>query len=139
MLPQNVDMWAASILSEGRARFRAEAKAVGRLAHPNIVQVYHWSEEQDDRQFLVMEFLEGETLRELMDRSHFSPPESLLCIAIPLTKALLHAHANQVVHRDIKPSNILIDPENFVAKLADFGIARLSGKDAAMILSLIHI
>ncbi|MDE0881989.1 MAG: serine/threonine-protein kinase [Myxococcota bacterium] len=110
--------------AEGRARFRAEAKAVGRLAHPNIVQVFHWSEEQDDRQFLVMEFLEGETLRELMDRTHFSPPESLLSVAIPLTKALLHAHSHSVVHRDIKPGNVMVGKDGAV-KLMDFGIARL--------------
>ena len=110
--------------AEGRARFRAEAKAVGRLAHPNIVQVYHWSEEEDDRQFLVMEFLRGETLRELIDRAHFSPPEALLCVAIPLTRALLHAHIHQVVHRDIKPGNVMVGEDGAV-KLMDFGIARL--------------
>ena len=110
--------------SEGRARFRAEAKAVGRLTHPNIVQVFQWSDEGDDRQFLVMEYLEGLTLGSLMDRVHFSPPESLLCVAIPLTKALLHAHNHQVVHRDIKPGNVMVGVDGSV-KLMDFGIARL--------------
>ena len=118
--------------AEGRARFRAEAKAVGRLAHPNIVQVYHWSEEQDDRQFLVMEFLRGETLREFMDRTHFSPPESLLCVAIPLTRALLHAHIHQVVHRDVKPGNIMVGHDGAV-KLMDFGIARLDDTEGLTI------
>ena len=110
--------------AEGRARFRAEAKAVGRLAHPNIVQVFHWSEEEDDRQYLVMEYLNGETLRELLNRCHFSPPESLLSVAIPLTRALLHAHNHQVVHRDIKPGNVMVGADGAV-KLMDFGIARL--------------
>jgi serine/threonine-protein kinase len=110
--------------ADGRARFRAEAKAVGRLAHPNIVQVYQWSEEGDERQFLVMEFLEGITLRDLLDRSHFSPPEALLCVAVPLTRALLHAHNNQVIHRDIKPGNVMVNTDGAV-KLMDFGIARL--------------
>ena len=110
--------------AEGRARFRAEAKAVGRLAHPNIVQVFHWSEEEDDRKYLVMEYLNGETLRELLNRCHFSPPESLLSVAIPLTRALLHAHNHQVVHRDIKPGNVMVGADGAV-KLMDFGIARL--------------
>ncbi|MBM65306.1 MAG: hypothetical protein CMH55_03615 [Myxococcales bacterium] len=109
---------------EGKARFRAEARAIGRLRHPGIVQVYQWSEEEEALQFLVMERLEGQSLDQLMARAEFSPPETLLLIAIPLAQALLHAHREGVVHRDVKPANVMVLNDGRV-KLMDFGIARL--------------
>ena len=63
---------------EGKERFRAEARAVGRLRHPGIVQVYQWSEEEEALQFLVMERLEGKSLDQLMAEAEFSPPETVL-------------------------------------------------------------
>jgi len=109
---------------EGKERFRAEARAVGRLRHPGIVQVYQWSEEEEALQFLVMERLEGESLDQLMGRAEFSPPETLLLVAIPLAQALLHAHREGVIHRDVKPANVMVLNDGRV-KLMDFGIARL--------------
>ena len=93
---------------EGKARFRAEAKAVGRLRHPGIVQVYQWSEEDEAIQFLVMERLVGQPLDQLMVDADFSPPETVLLVAVPMAQALLHAHRRGVVHRDVKPANIMV-------------------------------
>lgn len=109
---------------EGKARFRAEAKAIGRLRHPSIVQVYQWSEESEELQFLVMERLEGDPLDQLIRRADFSPPETLLLVALPLAEALLHAHQEGVIHRDVKPANVMVLRDGRV-KLMDFGIARL--------------
>ncbi|MAO82601.1 MAG: hypothetical protein CMH50_01765 [Myxococcales bacterium] len=109
---------------EGKARFRAEAKAVGRLRHPGIVQVYQWSEEDEAIQFLVMERLVGQPLDQLMVDADFSPPETVLLVAVPMAQALLHAHRRGVVHRDVKPANIMVLTDGRV-KLMDFGIARL--------------
>jgi serine/threonine protein kinase len=115
---------ALTASAESRMRFRAEAKAVGRLAHPNIVQVYQWSEDTDDRQFLVMELLDGRCLREVIEDVCFDPPEAMLAVARPLVDALAHAHSHNIVHRDIKPGNVMVLRDGTI-KLMDFGIARM--------------
>jgi eukaryotic-like serine/threonine-protein kinase len=115
---------ALTASADSRKRFRAEAKAVGRLAHPNIVQVYQWSEDSDDRQFLVMELLDGQCLREVLEEVRFDPPEAMLAVARPLVDALAHAHSHNIVHRDIKPGNVMVLRDGTI-KLMDFGIARM--------------
>jgi serine/threonine-protein kinase len=105
-------------------RFNREARAAGRLSHPNIVSIYEFGEE-NGRHFIAMEFLEGQTLRDILQvRGALSLKESI-DIACQTLEALGYAHANRVIHRDIKPDNIHILPGGQV-KLADFGIARLT-------------
>src|SRR5450432_1200254 len=105
-------------------RFRREAQAAGRLSHPNIVSIYDFGEEAG-RHFIAMEFLEGQTLRDIMQVRGALPLKEAITIACQTLEALAYAHANHVIHRDIKPDNIHILPGGQV-KLADFGIARLT-------------
>ncbi|MCS7208418.1 MAG: protein kinase [Fimbriimonadales bacterium] len=105
------------------ARFRREARAAGSLTHPNIVTIFE-TEEENGRYFIVMEYLEGENLRQKMDREGALPPEEAVRIATQVLDGLAHAHAKGVIHRDIKPENIHILPSGLV-KITDFGIARL--------------
>ena len=109
-------------------RFKREATAAGRLSHPNIVTVYdHW--EENDRHFIAMEYLDGQTLRDVMQVRGTIPLKEAIDITSQMLAALSHAHANKVIHRDIKPDNIFILPGGHV-KLTDFGIARLSEEPA---------
>jgi tetratricopeptide (TPR) repeat protein len=105
-------------------RFNREARAAGRLSHPNIVSIYDFGEE-NGRHFIAMEFLEGQTLRDIMQVRGALPLKEAINIACMILEALAYAHANRVIHRDIKPDNIHILPGGQV-KLADFGIARLT-------------
>lgn len=90
-------------------RFSAEAKAVAKLRHPNIVEVYDVSEPTDLDQYLVVELVEGCTLRTLLKEEKRLPPEVAAALAVELLHALSHAHAQGVVHRDIKPENVMVE------------------------------
>ncbi len=103
-------------------RFLREAKAAGRLTHPNIVTIYDVGED-DGRAFIAMEFLEGTPLSKLIKERKISFEEAV-DYAIQIAGALDYAHKEGVVHRDIKPSNIIITDEKRV-KITDFGIARV--------------
>lgn len=105
-------------------RFMREAKAAGSLVHPNIVTVYEVSM-QAERHYLAMEFLDGDTLRKLIEKDGALLPEKAINVAVEVLKGLAFAHENGVVHRDVKPENIQI-LENGSIKLTDFGIARLT-------------
>ncbi|GIV06547.1 MAG: hypothetical protein KatS3mg016_2122 [Fimbriimonadales bacterium] len=105
------------------ARFQREARAAGSLTHPNIVTIFE-TEAENGRYFIVMEYLEGENLRQTMDREGALPPEEAVRIATQVLDGLAYAHAKGVIHRDIKPENIHILPNGWV-KITDFGIARL--------------
>ncbi len=105
-------------------RFNREARAAGRLSHPNIVTVYDYGED-NGRYFIAMEYLEGGTLRDRIQGGTSLPPDEAIGIACQVLGALTHAHAHKVVHRDVKPDNIHIQPDGQV-KLTDFGIARLT-------------
>src|SRR5579884_2580973 len=116
------------------ARFNTEAKAVAKLRHPNIVDVYDVSEPDEPEQYLVAELVRGTTLRKLLQQRGAMPPEVAAAVAVELLGALAHAHASGVVHRDVKPENVLIErrppgdgaeEERVVVKLTDFGIAKL--------------
>lgn len=105
------------------ARFRNEAKAAGRLHHPNIVGVFEYGED-DDIAFIAMEFVTGTGLREYLNqRAEFDFGE-LVALLSQLLQALDYAHARGVVHRDIKPANLIVTAQG-VLKVADFGIARI--------------
>jgi len=108
--------------AEVRERFRGEAQAAAGLTHPHIVTV-HDILMVDDRQFIVMEYLEGKTLRQILNERIFSP-EELLSIAPMMSEALSYAHDRGVIHRDIKPDNIFV-LESGNIKVADFGIAKM--------------
>src|SRR3984893_5003960 len=110
---------------EYRKRFVAEAQAAGRLSHPGIVTMFDVREEEPEP-YLVMEYVKGQSLQELVSRENRTLPLSTtLRLVQEIAEALHYAHAQGVIHRDIKPANILVD-ENGHAKIADFGIAKLN-------------
>jgi predicted Ser/Thr protein kinase len=107
-------------------RFAREARALGKLNHPNIVAV-HDSGEANGLFYFVMEYVDGVNLRHLLNEKSFTPKEAL-AIVPQLCDALQFAHDEGIVHRDVKPENILIDKKGRV-KIADFGLAKLVGQD----------
>ena len=110
--------------SEFLRRFETEARAVSSLSHPNIVQVYDIGEENGIH-YMVMEYIEGITLKELLHQCIRLDWDAAIPIVIQIGLALEHAHRNGIIHRDIKPQNIMITPD-VKAKVTDFGIARAS-------------
>jgi serine/threonine-protein kinase len=109
--------------AEFEERFYREAKSAGRLSHANIVTIYDVGE-TDDIAYIAMEFLEGKSLREMLDSGVVLPIEKISKIVARIAGALNYAHENQVVHRDIKPANIMITSNRDV-KIMDFGIAQI--------------
>lgn len=107
---------------EFKQRFLREARLAARLAHPNIVAVYDVGDE-DDLPFIVMEYVEGETLGDLLRRRGRLEPDEAVAIALQACAGLETAHEAGLVHRDIKPQNLLVTPGGTV-KIADFGVAR---------------
>src|SRR5215471_718406 len=121
---------AIKVLPESRAsdaercaRFIHEAKAASGLNHPNIVTVYDVGE-QNGRTFMVMEFVDGKPLNELIPRKGMKLNETLRVAAL-VADALTAAHAAGIVHRDLKPGNIMVDGQGRV-KVLDFGLAKLT-------------
>jgi eukaryotic-like serine/threonine-protein kinase len=102
-------------------RFRREAQSATSLAHPNIVSIYDVGEE-NDLYFIVMEYVEGQTLKQYIQQNSPLKVEDTIEIMKQLTSAISHAHQNHIIHRDIKPQNILVDRYGTV-KITDFGIA----------------
>lgn len=103
-------------------RFRNEAQAVARLSHPNIVGIYDVGEENGIH-YIVMEYIEGRNLKEVIHEKGALPVNEAVNIAKQICDALSHAHENGIIHRDIKPHNILL-ANNGRVKVTDFGIAR---------------
>lgn len=103
-------------------RFRREAQAAASLSHPNIVNIYDVGTDGNDH-FIVMEYVEGRTLKEWIQERGPLPVEEAIAIAKQVCAALAHAHERGIVHRDVKPHNILITDSHHV-KVTDFGIAR---------------
>ncbi len=101
-------------------RFKREARAAARLNHPNIVGVYDWGGGTEP--FIVMELVEGRSLRAELQARHTLPPAEVAALGAQIADALAHAHHHGVVHRDVKPSNVLLTPGGSV-KVTDFGIA----------------
>jgi serine/threonine protein kinase len=111
---------------EFRQRFLREAQAAGRLQHPGLVTIYDAGEEEENHDpYIVLEFVNGESLNKLLARERKLPFSRALQLAEEVADALEYAHNQGVVHRDIKPGNILIN-EDGRAKIADFGIAQLN-------------
>jgi serine/threonine-protein kinase len=118
---------------ESRARFSREARAVARLAHPGIVEIYDYSGDAAVESYLVTEFVRGRTLRAFAQEVGFGFPEVAMLVGRALADALVHAHSAGVIHRDLKPENVLVKQDEPPAvKLADFGIARILSSDDRM-------
>ena len=109
---------------EFRRRFKNESKAIAVLSHPNIVKVYDVSL-GDKLQYIVMEYVEGITLKEYIEQQGVIPWKEAVHFTTQILRALQHAHDKGIVHRDIKPQNIML-LENGSIKVTDFGIARFS-------------
>ncbi len=125
------DVFAPDELAKILVRFEREAKSLARLSHPNIVKVLDY-DEQDGIPYLVMEYVQGKTLKEMIaarSRRPF-PWREAVRLLIPVAGALQHAHERGIVHRDVKPSNILVN-ERGEPMLTDFGIAKALSGDGA--------
>jgi len=105
------------------ARFQREARVVAKLEHPSIVPIYDYAE-HEKRPYLVMKFIEGDTLKARLDQGPLSS-EEVLKIVEAVGSALAYAHRQKVLHRDIKPSNVLVAKDGQIY-LADFGLARIA-------------
>ncbi len=115
---------------EARARFSTEAKAAARLRSRYVVQVYDDGETQAGTPYIVLEYLDGETLEQRMEREHDLPLNDAVRITRHVARALSRAHAQGIVHRDLKPGNVFLtrsddDELGWVAKVLDFGIAKV--------------
>ena len=106
------------------AKFRAEAQSAARLSHPNVVNVYDVGEE-DGIYFIVMELVEGITLKSFIERKGKLDTKEAVGVAIQIAQGMEAAHSNHIIHRDIKPQNIIISREGKV-KVTDFGIAKMA-------------
>jgi serine/threonine-protein kinase len=106
-----------------RTQFAREAKSAGRLNHPNIVTIHDMGE-SDDGAYIAMEFLEGRSLRDVLDSGVVLQPAQVAAIALQVAEGLAYAHRNGVVHCDVKPANIMLLADG-TAKITDFGIAQL--------------
>lgn len=109
---------------EYEGRFYQEAKAAGRLNHPNIVTIYDVGR-SGDVAYIAMEFLEGRELRDIMNEGALLPVDQVLNIVAQVAQGLAYAHEHDIVHRDVKPSNIMVIRDGHV-KITDFGIARMA-------------
>jgi serine/threonine protein kinase len=117
------------------ARFRNEAKAVGRIAHPGVVAIYDFGEDGDVT-FIAMEFVDGRTLDDILGMRQMLSEANVLAVMDQLLEALSVAHAQGVWHRDIKPANLIVTKSGQV-KLTDFGIARLEDANLTQVSSMI--
>jgi serine/threonine protein kinase len=107
-------------------RFQNEAKLLGQLSHTNIVNLYSFFE-QNGYYYMVMEYAEGRTLKEVIRRTGPIPEARAINIIVQVLDALNYAHKKNIIHRDIKPSNIVLDSNDGV-KILDFGIAKIMGE-----------
>ena len=109
---------------EYEARFYQEARAAGRLSHPNIVTIYDVGR-TGDIAYIAMEYLHGRELRDVLNENKTLPVSQVLDVIIQVAQGLSYAHEHEIVHRDVKPSNVMIVRDGHV-KITDFGIARMA-------------
>jgi hypothetical protein len=118
--------------AEARKRFSVEAKAAAKLRSRHVVQIYDDGETPEGNPYIVLEYLEGESLEQRLERDHDVPLVDAVRIVSHVGRALARAHAQGIVHRDLKPANIFLvktedDEVGWLAKVLDFGIAKLDG------------
>jgi serine/threonine-protein kinase len=121
--------------AEMRTRFTHEARLAGNLRHPNIAQVYDFAIERDGQAFLVMEFVNGFTLQQILSRWGVPSPAFTLDVIRQVLDALAYLHQKGVIHRDLSPDNVMVqqaDKGRVTAKLIDLGIAKLVGSDTGL-------
>lgn len=114
--------------TEGIARFRREATAVGALQHPNIVVVFDWNASPNGQPYIVMELLEGRPLSDILSENGALKATEAIKILMALTDALAAAHKQGIIHRDLKPSNIVVVKNrdgDLIPKIVDFGLAKV--------------
>ncbi|MBT9560140.1 MAG: serine/threonine protein kinase [Myxococcales bacterium] len=111
--------------TDSRIRLQREARAVAKLHHPNIVEIYDYSGIESDKSFIVTEYIRGETLKDFADRHEPKLPEIGAMVVYVIAGAVAHAHDAGIIHRDIKPENIMIRDDGRL-KLMDFGIAQVA-------------
>lgn len=116
---------------ESRKRLEREAKAVARLHHPNILEVFDYAGESAADAFIVTEYIRGKTLRQFITEDTLQPPEVAAMVVHEIASALAHAHDAGIIHRDLKPENVMVR-EDGVLKLMDFGIAKILDRDEKM-------
>jgi serine/threonine-protein kinase len=109
---------------ESKARLEREAQAVAKLRHQNILEIFDYSGIASDSAYIVTEFIDGQTLKQLFSARPIRHPEVAAMIASEIGGALAHAHAAGIIHRDVKPENVMIRKDGLV-KLMDFGIAQV--------------
>jgi eukaryotic-like serine/threonine-protein kinase len=117
--------------AESRKRLEREARAVARLRHPNILEVFDYANENAAEAFIVTELIRGKTLREFISSETLQPPEIAVMVVHEIAGALAHAHEAGVLHRDLKPENVMVRDDG-VLKLMDFGIAKILDRDEKM-------
>ena len=113
--------------AEFLGRFEREAVAASKMSHHNIVNLLDVGQDGDLR-YLVMEYVNGRTLKDVIRQKGALPPAVAAQIGIRILSALQHAHKNGIIHRDIKPQNILVHSDGLI-KVGDFGIARVVGSN----------
>ena len=123
------DQFAPGVMSRTLKRFEREAKALGRLTHPNIVQIIDYGD-YEGKPYLVMPFVPGQTLKHKL-KGQPIPYEEAVRLLLPIARSLEYAHQQGVIHRDIKPSNVLIT-ESGEPMLSDFGVAKIVDEEATM-------
>ncbi|CAN5689149.1 hypothetical protein BH10CYA1_BH10CYA1_04010 [soil metagenome] len=109
-------------------RFQREARAASQLSHPNVLEVHDFGVSPDGQAYLVMDFLEGRSLDQHLEERDSLPWQEAVPLILQICDGLNHAHMRGVIHRDLKPANIMLVPKgesDFVAKIVDFGLAKL--------------
>jgi len=117
----------AHFSEEERLRFQREGRAVGSLDHPHIVRIFEFNTTENDEPYLVMEYLQGKSLADIVKERGGLKPAEFIAWTIQVVQALAYAHKRHIVHRDVKSSNIVIvqnDAGESIAKVVDFGLAR---------------
>jgi tRNA A-37 threonylcarbamoyl transferase component Bud32 len=109
---------------ESKARLEREARAVAKLNHDGILQIFDYSSEDAASSYIVTEFIEGQTLKQFLANRKLPVPELAALIVIEIGEALMHAHSLGIIHRDVKPENVMVRKDG-VLKLMDFGVAQV--------------
>ncbi len=125
-----VKLLNASLVEDASSlkRFELEAKAASSLNHPNLVTVYDFGVSTDGRPFIVMDYLEGANLADIVEKEGFMPFSRALHLFVQCAESMAYAHGKGIIHRDVKPSNIVVEKDdmgNDFVKLVDFGIAKV--------------